>query len=364
MFPENDLFEYVLDGLAEAMAGFAAPMPKPLPCDRWIARSGLQKGIRRGAIDIALAALATLFEADPRSIWRHLTIIALEDVGVAGMDVIASVVTAARNRAWRNAHGGDWAVASFLVREMCDSLHCQAACDLLLRSLNDPAQDRLRGDMLEADMAQVAGVIVEAGRSAEERGMAALAMGGGLADGQRHRDPGAVFDLLGEGPSSHVVATCRAAWRTNRNEMALLLPIVWTEWMKAPAPETSDDPMPPVVMAEGVPTYAVDQFTRIGGQVARALLDLDQQLRKLLDDAGITRARQPRAVGDLRFLHEGSCLARRAIWSLGDRLRQPFRQLRIVADLDARLDNGLRHIAAKDAVIADLCQQQLHHADD
>ena len=328
LFPDEALFDYVLIDLAEGVAARPAPPMQPLPCDRYVARSCLQKAIRRGEPELALRALANMFEYDRRATWRALTIICVEDVGVADVDLLAQIVAAQRNRKWREQVGGDWVVLTGLIRRMATSAHCQAACDLLLRVTNDPSLEHHRAAALERTAIDLAAVLWNGDLPIVGRGAAALAMGGGLADGQQHHDPCGVFDILSDtGRSSHVVAACRAAWKLTRNPMALLLPLVWQQRMLADGYEIADDEMPPVQMIDGVPGYALDQFTRIGNTISRALLRADPELGYLLSKAGIRIGGQPRAVGDLLFLLEGGLVANRVRWEIGDHLRLPWRDL-------------------------------------
>jgi hypothetical protein len=355
MFPEKQLFEYVLIELAEQLAIYDVPTPQPMRCDRWIARSALQKACRRCDVDIAQRALARTFVDDPQSVWRHITVIALEDVGVANIDLLASIQAARLNRTWRNKRGGDWAVASLLVRQIAESNHCQAACDLLLVSVNRPDLEQQRDTALEASCDSLASTITDVNYSLEQQGIAALALGGGLADGQRCNDPHAVFDMLAEQEyTSHVVATCRAAWRGSRNPMALLLPLVWQRWERSDGCRIIDDARPPARMLNGIPDYAIDQFTRIGGQVARQFLAANPEMRSLLDAAGVSRSAQPRMVGDLQFLIEGGQLLRRLVWHDADTLRLPHRALVGAMKLRNQLPEALRYMLDSDAVIADL----------
>jgi hypothetical protein len=73
-----------------------APAPpleavEPLPCDRWLAASTLQKAIRRGDALTAGRAVRTLYRHDPRSAWRRLLIIAYEDIGIGALDIVISM---------------------------------------------------------------------------------------------------------------------------------------------------------------------------------------------------------------------------------------------------------------------------------
>lgn len=362
LFSHEVLFDSVLTALADAIATHPAPPIQPLACDRYVARSCLQKAIRRAQPMLAQRALANLFLHDRRSAWRAVTIIVLEDVGVANVDLLAQTVAAYGNRTWRAQMGGDWPVLAALARQMAGSLHCQAACDLLLHATNDPASEHARAAALEAAADTLAAQLWDSSAPPIGRAIAALALGGELSRGQQHRDPAAVFDILAEaGRSSHVVTTCRTAWKISRNPMALLLPIVWEQWILAGSDYTvADDPMSWVQILGDVPGYALDQFTRIGNTISRALLRDNTELRKTLSEAGIPTGEQSRAVGDILFIGEGGLLATRAIWVVGDQLRIPARQLPAVVKLGTALPNAVAAFNSKACQIALLRRQHFH----
>lgn len=357
MFKDSLFPDFTPDDLSDAVVRYTAPVARPFATTRWIARSCLQKSIRRGETDIAHRAVATLFAQSPFTIWSHLIVIVLEDVGVPGSNLVKQVTVAGRNRGWRHAVGGDWKVASYLITKMCESKHCQAACDLLLRSTYLPDLENVRSDALEMSMARLASCLCDSDLPLEKRGIAALAIGGGLAEGQTHRDANAVFGLLADcvaDPS--IVKTCHDAWKTCRNEMAFLLPLISEAWMERTCERICNDQMPAVAMVGEVPGYALNQHTWEGGQVARRYLRLSPELKTLLDGAGVPEALQPKTVGNLLFLYDGSCLARRLRWPVGDTLRLPFRTLPLSAKLGLDLPSAMEDLAGQGSVIASLRQ--------
>ncbi len=89
------LEEYLEGLLADGIAACPEFQTAPLNHDRYIAMSALQKGIRRGAIELSLSAGLHLLNADPRSFWRRLCVIAFEDIGIANMDLVGQVTHAA-----------------------------------------------------------------------------------------------------------------------------------------------------------------------------------------------------------------------------------------------------------------------------
>ena len=361
LFPDEALFSNSLTDLGERIAPHTPPTFNPLPCDRWIARSCLQKAIRRGEVALAQRALANLFDYDRRATWRHLVIIAVEDVGVANAELLAQIVAAQRDRKWREQAGGDWIVMSALVREMSQSPHCQAVCDLLLRATNDPALDNIRAAALDIPKDDLARTLWDGGAELFDRAIAALALGGGLAEGQAHNDPYAVFEILADAcPRTHVVATSRAAWRLSRNPMALLLPLVWEQWSSCSAHSFSDDIMPPIEIINGVPGYALDQFTRAGNEIARAYLAVDTEMRDHLATIGIPRVSQHRVIGDLLFLMEGTNVCRRLSWRLGEKLRHPARMLPSTVLVGLALSKLSTEFVGKAPLIANLRSNYLN----
>ncbi|MDC7684878.1 hypothetical protein PQU92_16460 [Asticcacaulis sp. BYS171W] len=354
MWPE-DLFKYVLANLADEIITTDIENVQPMRCDRWVARSALQKAIRRGDVAIALSATANLLEHDSRAFWRHLVVVALEDLGVVSMDTVASIVAASRNKAWRTRMGGEWRVAAYLVTKMAGERHCQAVCDLLMRVLNDPVQATEMAQMLEADCPELAGVLLDEDAPIERRAAAALAMGGGLAEEQRIRQPDAVFHVLSSlTSSSHVIAIAHAAWKTSRNEMAFLLPLVWREWVGAESDIETDDGFRAGRMIDGVPTYALDQFTRIGGIAASQFVRQNPTLAKMFDAAGQRSSSHGRLVGNLTFVLDGGMVKRRVRWPLADRLRQPFRPLPGVFAVGNTLFSAIDYMTAKASEMDDL----------
>ena len=80
---------------------------EPLPCDRWLASSALQRAIRRGDILIAQRAVRTLYRHEPRSAWRRLLMVACEEVGIGAVDaVIATRLRSANAKSLQRAGRG------------------------------------------------------------------------------------------------------------------------------------------------------------------------------------------------------------------------------------------------------------------
>src|SRR5580658_9903748 len=136
--PESCVF--IRHDLQHAVVRQGKPLtPRPMDASAWLAMSALQKAIRRGRVDLALSAAATLLRDAPDKLWRRIGCVAFEDVGVASLDAIGHATVALAGKQVRAALGGEWAVASCIVSELCRAPKCRAADDLLMASELHPA---------------------------------------------------------------------------------------------------------------------------------------------------------------------------------------------------------------------------------
>jgi MgsA AAA+ ATPase C terminal len=105
----------------QALAPFIETLPLscPVTADRWIAKSILQKSIRRGDADTARRAAATLLQQDRSALWRRLVVIAFEDIGIGCIEAVIAAV-AVTDAKFRRQTGDDQVLAS-LVALMCEA---------------------------------------------------------------------------------------------------------------------------------------------------------------------------------------------------------------------------------------------------
>jgi len=262
----------------------------------------LQKAIRRGDTELAVRALVNLSLHDPRSVWRHLAIIAAEDIGVANADLISKLIStrqASRGRA-------EWPMATPLVAEMSQSLHCQAACDLLLRLENDPSLERDRLSAADSPNDRLASLLYDEGRPLLTRALAAMSLAGVLGQRAAGPDPHAVFDILSDlSGGTRIAELGRSLWRMSRSPMSLFLPLLWPEWNRAsPCGVVNDQMLPSEIIAE-VPDYALDQFTRAGRRAIK-IVSADREFAHLRTK--VPPAEFSKVVGDvLSSSKAGSC---------------------------------------------------------
>ena len=251
------------------------PTVELLRCSSWVCASALQKGIRRGDVDLALRAAATLLKADKAKLWRRLCGIVFEDVGLASVETIRLVIAATTSKSLREEFGGEWAVASRLVEQMTTAPKCRAADDLLWTVAQYHELDELRASLAGADLSEHLSRIRE--RGALLGASLSVLHGSGVRwTGQvagKTANAAATFAAMREAGADHeVVAIAEQGFRRTREALPLLLPLLYSAFPSAELPAVDDD-LPPIVMGRnGIPTYCLDGFSHEGkAALARCL---------------------------------------------------------------------------------------------
>jgi len=109
--------------------------------DKWVLSSAVQKFIRRGRPEAAVDAALALHELDPAYLPRRLPTIALEDVGIGGVEIAFDVLYFFGGGSFPASMGQDDQVKVIqnLVHRLAASEKSRAACDLLCLGLSaDP----------------------------------------------------------------------------------------------------------------------------------------------------------------------------------------------------------------------------------
>jgi len=108
------------DLLSDAVDALPSPSKKlPDINDPYVARSALQKALRRGDAGRAEQAASSLV-SDPQRLWKGLAVTVFEDFGSAPIGLRGQVVAACASTKMRSDLGGDLAVAQALIRQLCE----------------------------------------------------------------------------------------------------------------------------------------------------------------------------------------------------------------------------------------------------
>jgi hypothetical protein len=276
MIDHRDILNSFRNELASHLALFTTPPVEPLPVSIWIAASTLQKAIRRGRADLAIAAAATLAVNDPDRLWRRIGGIAFEDIGLGDPCTVGLVSAVLAGKRVRADLGGEWRVASWLVQRLCASPKCRATDDLLMAVETMPALAVQRRALAELSHDQLRRLVLSTG-GLHERALALIYLAGTDAKPNPHfrsrrGETALAFDVLDElGVAPTIIEISREGYRRTREALCLLLPLLAAE-RDDDIPTFTDDPFPSEAMAGPVPGWALDAYTRPGKDALRRFL--------------------------------------------------------------------------------------------
>jgi hypothetical protein len=235
--------------------------------DRWIALSSLQKSIRRGAVEHALAAGSALW-TEPSRLLDRILVIGLEDIGIGDPLVLSRVIELTTDRTWRRSLPDKGkAVTLGLVESMCAATKSRLTDELGAIAMFEPALGPERTAFAALSDESLADEITT-GKDIGTRALAAWF----LAGTDRYR-----VDRLPRRQGS-----LPALWQTYRS---LGIPADWLGLLDRPARKmpwplavmlplaylSKASGVPTVLVHEtayetwrGVPLYALDMHTRRG----------------------------------------------------------------------------------------------------
>jgi hypothetical protein len=284
----------------------------------------LQKSIRRGRTEFALVAASTLLRDAPDKLWRRLGGTAFEDIGHGNLPIVPLVTAAMAGKRIRSTMGGEWAVASYLIEQLCQSAKCRAADDLLMVAETHPTYADARSALGALSIPQLLDVVIGDG-PVELR---ALSMWFALGTDRRpsHHltyrtgNPNAVFNTLFEaGWPNTLVEVCREGFRRTGEVLAPFV-LLLSRDIVGEVPSILPDDVPEERLIGGVPGWAFDQYSREGKAALRAFLNSSADTAAWMR-ANIAQTEQLPFLGNLVFRVEGGAVNQRLRWSLGDHLR-------------------------------------------
>lgn len=303
-------------------ARWATLEPQPVNVDpehRWRIRSALQKAVRRGQADRAVRMALALHRLDPRYVWRAVSTIAVEDVGIGAPDTVFWA-TAAQRSSFRKAVG-ELPLLIALTRRMATAIKSRSAIELsFVVETGEPEMFRLFGGMTTGQLLDRF-----AGPDLYEAHGALSVLRGIVPKGYRVRAPDergvmAAAEMLSDQMDPASARAARAALLHPLDEMNIGFVVT----ARLPCQDADRyDAMPDTMLIDGFPAEAFDQHERLGrraiGRFSKSLLRISAALSRL--PSGKAQA----AVADAVFVEEGQCLDR---WKGGDELDR----LRVEAD--------------------------------
>lgn len=292
--------------------------------DRWVASSALQKAVRRNREGEALRCARLLVDVDPQRFWRRVTVIAMEDIGVGDIDAVADTVLAARSKAWRDQHGGDWHVASYLVPRLCAAVKSRDTDDLGAVAVFHPDFREARAELSCATGASLRDVVADGAQPLARRSLAALYLAGtdewSVPELPRRRgDLGQLIDVYRQiGLPADVCEAIESGSKKARGTLPVNLGLLWLQAANSPTRSVRDERARLTWLGEvkGVASEAYDMHTRDGKRAlayfCRACGPVREYLERLVPEREVYQVtvalvwHAESALLDRRLVYEGS----------------------------------------------------------
>jgi hypothetical protein len=276
--------------------------------DAFLATACLQKALRRADRAYAHGAARALLAIDPPRLWRRLVIVACEDFGLSDLVLTAQIIAAASNGAWRKLSGGDEFILSYLIDRLLGCPRDRRVDELYMMGVmlsrfgnSDTALQQLGASQNVTEILRQAVTLVLR--------CEVLVPYKGVRSVLAKECDAALARMVHRGWADHgLLETCMQGRRTSQCLLPVLLPLLkaatehaggQTSIVTRTAPETRD--------INGIPSYAIDGYTRPGRVALLTLSRHDRRLAKLLSPLPTAKARMDALVNLLFVVEGGVC---------------------------------------------------------
>lgn len=255
--------------------------------DGWLASSLMQKAIRRGDTEIAMAASQRLCELRGTSAFNRLIVTAFEDIGVGSEAAVENIVLGSFGPDARQKAGDARQAIAQAVLQLSHSPKDRGADYLISSAHGHPSLEGVRERIGRMDIAGRIALATSHACPLAERAVAVW-YASGIEWGDEHRigqgDFAGLLDGFREvGVSSRLLdATVIAAKRT-REPIVVMVPLLACALAASSSPSTVTPLMPDSPLVYGIPLYTFGHHTRLGKQAIRRFVRDCLPVRRMLD---------------------------------------------------------------------------------
>jgi hypothetical protein len=292
-----------------------------LRLDPWAASSLLQKSVRRGETDLAKHAAHALYRFRGQAIFRRLSMIAVEDIGIGDVALLQDVTRISTDKALRSVLGSDLDLIDQLCGRMAEAVKDRSADYLWsLTQLESAVEERTQLQRLP--VAELISIALNADVSLVRRAVAALVACTFPSKDEPVLRVDRVKQLLEafpiKSPQLHD-AVARLA-KIRAHPFCLMLPLIWSRWSQEGAElKIAADDLPAAEFVNDIPLYVFDFHTAAGKHAIARFAHENDSLRPLLAK-WVPRDRWAESTQIGAFYVDAAPVARRLQWFEGSRL--------------------------------------------
>ena len=292
--------------------------------DPWVASSLLQKAIRRSDMGHAVHAALRLHRLRGNGIWRRLMIIAVEDVGIGDLDLVAEVALLGTDANARREKGTDPELIVDLVQRLAVAPKDRSTDYLICTAIRHPAFEVDRDCIaLLPDEARVA-VAIDPNQPVIRRAIATWYASGINGGGPQIVGPGDLPLLLrkfrGSGVPAPIVMGIELAARKTKEPIAIMLLLLAALQLNTDQPNSDDwREMPVTGFVDGIPLYAFDKHTALGKRAIAQFATQNATVETVVSEY-VADFRARGVVEMACFYADAVPVLRRVAWSLSEEL--------------------------------------------
>ncbi len=274
---QNPLIGQIQDrahGLGALTVGLVPPTSFPR-ADPYLLASAVQKAIRRGDLVVARSAGHQLCSLDRQRLWRRLAVIALEDVGIADVEVVADLVAISSLPAARQVLGGDIPALDVAIVRACATVKDRTGDHFASVITREPASDNDRAALRTASPNGLLAMLASSDLPWTRRLRAALLVSGRTDDSSQSVAANlAVFGAMRElGVPRLLLAACETYASRQRDALPVFVPFAWVLDSPGCSRSIIIHELPAAEMIGEWPSYVFDPlWTRIGKRAVRLWL--------------------------------------------------------------------------------------------
>ncbi len=289
----------------------------------------MQKAIRRGDPINAISGGFFYLRNNERGFWKRLCICAIEDIGIANLELVAQVHIAAGSKRLRSSIGGCDRTACALISALCASSKDRATDDLFDILSRVPILNDMKADFAERSHIDLLDDVNQLRNPIIHRTIAAVQLATGW-DGFDAYLPkynnwfGVISSITEEVASPCVVAASNLGIK--RTGLVLAPFLVLLNGHKQACLQTVDDAFPKAVDIDGLPSWALGGHTRCGLDSFRRYVACSNKMYGLIKRTSTKEVSPAQIIAGLIFRLESGQLANRMDWDVGRSLKEQATQ--------------------------------------
>jgi hypothetical protein len=278
----------------------------------------LQKAIRRGETALAEKAAALLYRYRGKAIWRRLTTIAVEDVGIADLEALWEVVRLSADEELRAVLGSEAELIARVVDRLADAPKDRSADYLYCAVTKLETALAERTQMCGYDDVDLLSIAAKEHEPLIRRANAAFLLClRGQGDAARLQEPAVQRLVTACGCPEPLEYAMIELTRSRAHPFALMLPLIWSRWNFSEAQRTVFlDALPAPEFVDEVPLYTYDFHTAAGKRAILSFARTNEEVDRLLSNF-VPRSRWDGVAFIAAFYADAAPVSKRLEWSAG-----------------------------------------------